>query len=138
MTGIGTKGNTYYIFCTETDEGYLFDSFGKGLQITTSKSARLEIMNKYTEVDIISIVKNDTGSNVLCNGYMKNINKDYMSILDIIRKSFAKERQNNIMYSISHPEYISQVLLVFKKNTISVESVSNVLCTDSSGWLKLY
>lgn len=141
MTGIGNKGNSNYIICTETGESCIFSPFGEYQGSTTSTLALIDLMNVYIEVDIVSIIGNsDTKScDILCNGYRTMVNESYLNVFSTLKKEYASRRQNSIIYRINHDkEDVSQVILVFRKNTMSCKELGSLFNCKKEDWIKIY
>lgn len=135
MYYIGTCGNKYYIINDKDNEGAWFSPFGEYQGLTTSRLARIDVMNKVFPVDVISILGNGAiskKSDVYINGYRAIVNKPLMDIVRTLQTEYISLRRNTIMYRIPHENNVSQVLMVFKKGSIRKEKLAYSLGVDVS------
>jgi len=133
----GTKGNTTYLINSSKGEAYSFNAFGQGISALSERDARIALMNKVFEVDIISILETPQSkvSNIYYNGYCTDISKSYIEVFALLRDKVRKV--NSSMFKISHSESVSQILLSIVKGSTSLEDLSKLLNINKESWKRI-
>lgn len=124
---MAVKGINYYLIDLNSNEGYKFSEYGKGLEALEAKYV-VSICNVLREVDIFSILYSSCSSR--CEIYYKGkkaiIQDKGINVYRRIPTSF--QRENIITFRITRTEEqgVSQILIPFKEGTVSYDMLESV------------
>lgn len=126
------KGSNYYLVNTDFSEGYCFNRFGEGIRILSDTQVFYECKN-YTKCNIVSVVgESGYSSEIYVNGYVGFTEKDYMTVLSILRS--IPNKVSLVIFRIKHvKEGVIQALIPYK--SISKEIISSYI--EGIKWEKL-
>lgn len=118
----GTKGNNYFIMCSDFKEIYKFDMFGN----IESTNGLINDCNNWQEVDFLSYI--GTGTNnceLLYNGYKAELGVPLFEAINPIR-NYGKYL--GTMFNVPHEDDFgryNQILFLFKKGTVTNSMINS-------------
>lgn len=128
MEWLGIKGNNQYLINKETNEGYQFDMFGKGLCPVEATYVMLEC-KVLTPVNVLSILHQSTTgmSEIFFMGKKAIINMSGVNIVQTIPKQYIRE--SNVIYRIKRTEDIgvNQILIPYRVGELTLEKLGDIL-----------